>query len=82
MRTTLRAINPITLQVLANLTSGEFGDAYRMRIRDDTVLADYTQYEPSCLRDANADPTTHTSHISVIGDDGSAVVMTTTVNLL
>ena len=66
------------LQVLLKLTSSEYGAMYRDRINDSSVLDKLSQYEPGFLLQDS--PGSHTAQLSVIGDDGSAAVITTTLN--
>ena len=64
------------LQLLQNMTSPEYGEYIRSRIND-THTQDVEYYEPSFDLELNAG----TAHLSVFGPDGSAVAMTSTINL-
>lgn len=64
-------------EVLANMTSADFGESLRQKIYDNRTFVNYTYYGDfySSANDAG------TSHISIISPDGDAVAATNTINL-
>ena len=65
------------LQLVKNMTSSEYASAIRQKI-DDGTTHDVMYYEPTFdfVQDQG------TTHLNVLGPDGSAVAMTSTINLL
>ena len=57
------------------MTSSDFADYYRGKIRDDKTMP-LMYYEP----DFDIVENRGTSHMSMLGGDGSAVGITTTIN--
>ena len=63
-------------QVLKNLTSTEYGTMTRLRI-DDSQTFDPSYYQPLFNTDVKE---VGTAHVSVLGPDGDAVAITSTIN--
>jgi len=66
-----------SLQLVANLTSPEYADMIRSRI-DDNITHDIPYYDPTF----DFTPDHGTTHLNVLGPDGSAVAITSTINFL
>jgi len=65
------------VQLVANLTSEEYAAEIRARI-DDATTHDIPWYEPTF----DFVPDHGTTHLNVLAQDGAAVALTSTVNLL
>ncbi|XP_035691050.1 glutathione hydrolase 1 proenzyme-like isoform X2 [Branchiostoma floridae] len=63
-------------ELVRNMTSGDFADSLRLRI-DDAMTHNYTYYGPSFA----LTPDGGTAHLSVLGPNGDAVSVTSTINL-
>ncbi|XP_066267537.1 glutathione hydrolase 1 proenzyme-like isoform X1 [Branchiostoma lanceolatum] len=63
-------------ELVRNMTSRDFADTLRLRI-DDSTTHNYTYYGPSFA----LSPDGGTSHLSVLGPNGDAVSVTSTINL-
>lgn len=60
------------------MTNPDFAEAIRQRIKDDKTFSDYRHYG-DFYQNASHEGT---SHLSVIAENGDAVSVTTTINLL
>eukprot|EP00058_Branchiostoma_floridae_P026463 XP_002611954.1 hypothetical protein BRAFLDRAFT_60348 [Branchiostoma floridae] len=63
-------------ELVRNMTSSDFADSLRLRI-DDGMTHNYTYYGPSFA----LSPDGGTAHLSVLGPNGDAVSVTSTINL-
>jgi len=64
-------------QLVANLTSDDYAESIRRQI-DDNVTHDIDYYDPTF----DIKPDSGTSHLNVLGPDGAAMVLTSTINLM
>ena len=67
------------MQLVRNLTSTEYIDDIRSQIND-SFTQDIEYYGPTFDLDGN--DTMGTAHMNVITEEGSAVALTSTINLL
>lgn len=68
--------NVIADSIITNLTSNDYADIIRERIKDDYTSQDPREY--GAITEGIED--SGTAHVSVIAPDGSAVSVTSTIN--
>lgn len=62
---------------MANLTSDKYAEEIRRQI-DDSVTHDIDYYGPTF----DIKPDSGTSHMNILGPDGAAMALTSTINLM